>query len=465
MIEGYPETVTVSPGDTLVLCVSTDHPRFRVDFYRQGASLDLMGRNEWQDGAKFARGAPEHDWQWGRHEFKVPAEWPSGVYIAMFFELDAEGNVVSAPDDTTTADGRAAKALFVVRSAQGKAAHILYKVPLFTYQAYNDTNSPVNEMDGGSLYGPDETRAPQVTLRRTGGGTGNLMPADALVPPDVYDSSSPRQTFAHWDVPFIRWLETNGYAVDYCTDLDIHENPGNFLASYPLLLSVGHDEYWSDDMRANVLGFIQGGGNVAFFSGNICYWRTTLQDNNTAISVNKVGLADLWRSDGTRLAGVSYNNAGGHWAGGREAVGYTVQHADHWVFHGTGLQDGDTFGTEEHLVGYECDGTLVSFQPDGTVVLSGDALQNGTPASFVILGFGTLGPNWHDRPGAPANATATMGIYTNTGTVFTASTVDWARVLAGGQAAVDRITRNVINRLRLRRGGIGWLSLLLDADA
>jgi hypothetical protein len=135
MIEGYPETVTVGPGDTLILCVSSDQPRVRVDFYRQGANLDLMGSNEWQDGARFVRGAPEHDWRWGRHEFKIRSDWPSGVYTCMFFELDADGNVVGAPEDTTIADGRSAKALFVVRSGPGKTAPILYKVPLFTYQA------------------------------------------------------------------------------------------------------------------------------------------------------------------------------------------------------------------------------------------------------------------------------------------------------------------------------------------
>jgi hypothetical protein len=81
------------------------------------------------------------------------------------------------------------------------------------------------------------------------------------------------------------------------------------------------------------------------------------------------------------------------------------------------------------------------------VVLSPDAFADGTPAGFDILGFGTLGASWQDRPGAPSNATATMGVYTNTGTVLTAATVDWARVLAGGQAAVDQITRNVIGTL------------------
>jgi Carboxypeptidase regulatory-like domain len=437
MIEGYPETVTVSPGDTLILCVSTDHPRFRVDFYRQGVNLDFMGSNEWLDGAAFARGAPDQDWQWGRHEFTVPADWPSGVYIAMFFELDGEGNVVSAPENTTIADGRSAKALFVVRSAApGKTAPILYKVPLFTYQAYNDTNSPISNTDGGSLY----TGAAKVTLRRTGGGTGGT-PWD-INHPDVYDGSSPRQTFAHWDVPFISWLEKNGYSADYCTDLDIHENPGNLLANYRLLLSVGHDEYWSAHMRANVEAFIQNAGNVGLFSGNTCWWRIHLEDNNSAF-----GRDDNW-PDGdleTKLTGVSIRHAGGWWDGSRDQVGYTVQHADHWVFGGTGLQDGWNFGAEEHLVGYECDGTQLSDQADveGFVVPS---FADGTPPSFVILGVGRLGAGWQYRTDGD-KAAATMGLYTNTGTVFTAATVDWARALASGEKHVDQITRNVIGSL------------------
>ena len=46
------------------------------------------------------------------------------------------------------------------------------------------------------------------------------------------------------------------------------------------------------------------------------------------------------------------------------------------------------------------------------------------------------------------NKAATMGIYTNNGTVFTAATTDWARVLASGTVpAVEQITRNVLDRL------------------
>jgi len=42
-----------------------------------------------------------------------------------------------------------------------------------------------------------------------------------------------------------------------------------------------------------------------------------------------------------------------------------------------------------------------------------------------------------------------MGLFTRPGggTVFTASTTDWARVLGTGDPAVERITANVLDRL------------------
>jgi hypothetical protein len=40
-----------------------------------------------------------------------------------------------------------------------------------------------------------------------------------------------------------------------------------------------------------------------------------------------------------------------------------------------------------------------------------------------------------------------MGLYTRGGTVFTAGTTDWAHGLQSGDAAVQKITRNVLDRL------------------
>lgn len=451
MIDGYPRWPSVRPDEPLTLHVSTDAPRFRVDFYRQGPRLDYLTSSDWQSGQRFAPGRPDQDWGWPAYTFPIPADWPSGAYFALLIEGDADDTPLSPPD-RASADGRDARALFVVRAAApGVTASILYKLPWATYHAYNAAG-------GSSMYVAPvvvpNTRLTKVTTRRPGGGTGGALSFPSAQ--DVYDPTSPREGFAHWDAPFIAWLEGNGYAADYCTDLDLHERP-DLLDPYSLLLSVGHDEYWSEAMRASVERFIRAGGNVAFWGGNTCWWRIHFVDDDTAFGCEhppiSQPISDQWwriRPENS-LTGVSYRNGGGWWTGEREAVGYTVQHAAHWVYEGTGLRDGDEFGAAERLVGYECDGARFGRVGPSLVVPTGD---DETPPDFAILGLGCLGPHWQDRPSGN-DAAATLGVYSNRGTVFTCATTDWARVLRDGEPRVDRITRNVLARLGVRGVRIG----------
>jgi hypothetical protein len=350
----------------------------------------------------------------------------------------------------------------------GQNSRILYKLSLTTYHAYNHSG-------GGNLYAgkwftdpATKKRVNKVSTHRPGGGTGGAIPrfdTGGNLPSsfDPYDEGSPRQTFAHWDVPFITWLEKNGYRVDYCTDLDLHEEH-DLLTPYHLLLSVGHDEYWSEQMRARVEAFVRQGGNVAFFSGNTCWWHIEFSDfvrcaDDELHPTAFVRDFKWWKkSPENSLTGVSYRNAGGWWEGERDPVGYAVQNAGHWVYEGTGLSDGDVFGADERLVGYECDGALFTRDNQGFPVPTG---EDGTPSDFVILGVGTLadtdaaaGPDkgWQfevreNREQGPR--AATMGLYTRGGIVFTAATTDWTRVLPVNRH-VERITRNVLNRLSAR---------------
>ena len=71
----------------------------------------------------------------------------------------------------------------------------------------------------------------------------------------------------------VRWLERNGYDVSYTTGVDT-DRRGAELLEHKAFLSVGHDEYWSGDQRANVEAARDAGVNLAFFSGNEVFWKT-----------------------------------------------------------------------------------------------------------------------------------------------------------------------------------------------
>jgi hypothetical protein len=377
------------------------------------------------------------------------------VYLANLVEGD--GGAPLDPQSPAVLAGKA-QALFVVRTPSRSARSMLYKLPLATYHAYNFTG-------GGSLYHvachhgsgkplfdlrvpPDAGGAPggtRITLLRPGGGAGSDPWHQER---DAYDASSPRNTFAHWDAPFIAWLEGNGYPVDYCVDLDVHQDPA-LLTGYRLLLCAGHDEYWSDEQRANTEQFLLGGGNIAFFSGNTCWWRVHYLDGGRALVCDKHGkhAPDQWyrvRPEDT-LTGVSYRHAGGWWHSRRQTLGYTVQNADHWVYADTGLADGDVFGQDEEqpLIGYECDGAPFTRDASG-IAVPARASSAGTPDGFEILGVAELGDDWPTKLGQGA----TMGVFTvpGGGTVFNAATTDWVKLLER-DGALTQITRNVLARL------------------
>ncbi|MFG1617181.1 N,N-dimethylformamidase beta subunit family domain-containing protein [Nonomuraea wenchangensis] len=442
MIRGYVEQPSPRAGGTLTLRAATDAPRFRVEFHRCGDGLTLSAKSSWLPGADAPPHLPAHDWgrdgtgprggplpAWPGHELPAPAE--PGVYVAVLVEGDDDGD--RTDPDRTTPDGREAKALFVVRPA-APSARILYKLPLFTYHAYNVSG-------GWCLYDhPQPGDVPGVSLHRPGGGTG-ATPYD-VTNFDPYDPT-PRQTFVHWDGRFVAWLARRGYLVDYCTDLDLHRDGEELLAPYRLLVSAGHDEYWSDAMRAVVSRHVAAGGNVAFFGGNTCWWRIAFRD---AVTFERTG---FWHEHGppeNELTGVSFRNGGERDRDEHpEPVGFRVQHADHWVYAGTGLRDGDVFGLEECLVGYECDGAAFDRAAGPPRVPTG---EDGTPVGFTILAVGDCAAaGW-----GLGNGAATMGLLQTTlgtaftGTVFTGATTDWPRGL-DGSAAVARITANVLDRL------------------
>jgi hypothetical protein len=503
---GYPDQPSVIPGGVLQLHVSTEAPTFRVDLFRQGRTLEFKHSSPWYGGLPYPSTYPsvrwDQDWGWPSYGVNIPQDLPSGVYIAMLREGDGRGNILRdvfgdeiVPDEgLNTSHGQWGKVLFVVRKPANLAsARILYKLGWTTYHAYNWAGS-------GSLYRDQDhygQRSPgpspslmNVTMHRPGGGTGAVYEPhpDHNAPLPTYFWSPPipdDATFEQKDPSFIGWLEENGYEVDYCTDLDIHMDASlELLRSYRLLLSTGHDEYWSPEMRQNVEAYRNSGGNVAFFSGNTCWWRIHFTDPDaagipTAFTCDKTLVndsrfpvnngwynIDQWYASKApdvpsgaenSLTGGSYRNGGGSSYEPRPPLGLTVQHADHWVYDGTGLQNGAVFGELSRLLGDECDGAFFDPNAVDSNGLLFPAATDGTPSNFIILGVGLLSPpQWGLAPResyndavSPVHA-ATMGIYETAGggSVFTGATTDWALSLGRmHDPNVEQITRNVLNRL------------------
>ena len=71
--------------------------------------------------------------------------------------------------------------------------------------------------------------------------------------------------WAGWEVHFVRWAEAAGYELDYAANNDLATVPG-LLDGRGLYLSVGHDEYWTWQMRDAVESFVADGGNAVFLS-------------------------------------------------------------------------------------------------------------------------------------------------------------------------------------------------------
>jgi hypothetical protein len=313
-IEGYTTTTSVTQGDTLEFCVSNSpDPGTSSDFtleifpvnedYFAGTASPIFhgGNNAGSHPYPPMAYASGCDWPVGCSA-PIGEDWPSGLYLAVLRNGNGAETAIN----------------FVVKSSgSGAASPILFCWPVTTCQAYNDKA-------GKSLY-PTEgpTRYHKVSFDR---------PTDW------------RSSYA---LPFWQWLTEEGYEVDACTSLDLHQDP-DFLTNYQLLLSVGHDEYWSKEMRDNVENFIANGGNVAFFSGNTCWWQVRLEDDDRTMVCNKSALDDpLTGVDNERvttnwasapvnrpenlLTGVSYRT-GAQSSDPPPPASYQILAADHWVF-------------------------------------------------------------------------------------------------------------------------------------
>jgi Calx-beta domain len=263
VIEGFASATSVNQGQTIKLFVKSGEPYF-IKIYRMGWYGGTGGRDvtpgdltsprapnaQLSDryctsGSGYGQyGLIECDWT-DPYTLFVPSDWVSGVYLAKL---------------TTEVTDLERYIIFVVRD-DGRPSPFLFQLSVTTYQAYN--------MWGGSnLYGSVSSSAH----------------VDGVVEGPAFKVSFDRPyaqdygagEFLTWEYNMVRFLESEGIDVTYGTNVDTHASP-LLLRTHKGFLSVGHDEYWSWEMRNNVENARNQGTGLGFFGADSVYWRIRLE--------------------------------------------------------------------------------------------------------------------------------------------------------------------------------------------
>jgi hypothetical protein len=302
-------------------------------------------------------------------------DWPSGLYFVRI----------------TSKDRRVGYAPFVVRPPVLGTSRIAVVLPTNTWQAYNFADADGDGW-GDSWY-----------------VNGSFRRVDIGRP---YNDSGIPLRFRDFDSPIIAWLSARGN-VDFLTDLDLeHVASGDLLAHvYDLIVFPGHEEYTTAHEYNVVRRFRNLGGNLMFLSANNFFWKVVFQGQ----VMRRVG---EWRNLGrpeASIVGVQYvaSNYGVHQGA------YIANTASApWVFAGTGLANGQSFGR----YGYEID-IRSPATPPGTILLASipDLMGPGRTAEMTY---------YETAAGAKVFAAGALNFGASVGDPVVARILDnlWARL-------------------------------------
>ncbi len=503
-IWGYTDAFAYPPGASVRLHVSSSAPSYELAIVRDGAhAAPVLTRRvagaRWQD-------TPQQcsvigcGWD-ASLEFRVGDEWPSGAYR---LTLTAEGR-----------DGAPIRChhLFIVRPLAGrKPQRILQIAATGSWTAYN-TWGGSNHYRG--ITGPNGNQyATTVSIERPWCRGFVVLPDDApRVPLEISTppATAPRYPHLEWayahgysnkyasagwasyDRHFFHWAERAGFTVDLASQHELHFSP-EVLHGYDCVVCVGHDEYWTWEMRDAIDDYVERGGRVARFAGNfmwqtrleqggkrqVCYKYRARAEDPVFSSADPSRTSGSWEAKevgrpGARTFGLNATQglyAGWGGCAPRGVRGFPVYRPEHWAFAGTGLYYGDLLGADGHAFGYEVDGldyiirgglpepSETSGAPQGLQILAlgmsslkeepiglaADDLylsdQDAKFAAGILVG--------DDGDAAVERVKRGAGMIVNfargRGEVFHAGSCEWVAALLRRDALVERVTANVLER-------------------
>jgi len=249
-IAGFVGRDSIAPGDPLTLYVSTAAPSFRVQVYRMGWYGGLLGRQTTTLGPYAGQSQPQSTLEGERR--MVTTDWtPSAQLDTRRWQPGTYLLRLTAPD------GRANYVPLTVRGPSS-AGRVVLVTPDTTWQAYNNWGCcDLYDDDRGGFA----TRSYAVTFDRP------------------YLAEYGAGEFIDRELPVVAEAERLGLAVNYVTDVDLHRD-AHILAGATAVISMGHDEYYSKQMRATLTAARDAGSNIAFLGSNAVYRRVRFEGSS-----------------------------------------------------------------------------------------------------------------------------------------------------------------------------------------
>jgi hypothetical protein len=354
-IAGFADRVSAAEGETVGIYVTTPSDRFDVELYRLGwydnGASEARLIQRWPSLPGVQQPAPESDAvtgliscaNWARSASFAVQQWPTGIYVFKLIAANGDDSYIPlvVRDDVARHD-------------------FLFEHSAATDQAYN-------AWGGKSFYEFNSTGEP---ISATGG-----VPAVKASFDRPFDRDGAGSVLV-WEHNMIRFLEANQFDVGYVSDVDLHADP-SLGERAQAILQVGHNEYWSKEMRDHLEQARDRGTGLGFFTGDTGTWAIRFEDsalgpNRTEVFYGDARLDPLAAIDPPRtttrwyqpplsrpvqdLIGIGTN------AGVRQSADWAVEGVDRTpeLFEGTGFQSGDVV---TNLVGYEYDGLWTQGAP------------------------------------------------------------------------------------------------------
>ena len=329
-VEAACDRRSYAPGNLIRLSVFADAFRLTLQVLHSGPEAEYTLRNDSISGVQVDKLLTL---PWHRNH-DAPAQvklrvgaWPTGLYAARFV----------APN------GREGFAPFVVRPSALGTSRVAVVMPTNTWQAYNFYDADGDGF-GDTWYAGGN---PPVDLRRPYRERG--------VPP----------RFHRYDAPFLHWLSWAGKTPDFICDddLDAMESGDRLRQLYDVVVFPGHTEYETSHVYDVMQRYRDLGGRMIFLSANSFFWKVNRRPN-------ELRRIKLWRDLKRPEAALIGSQYRANDNGTRRGVYHVANSAKvPWLFQGTGLVDGATFGDAVGGYGIEIDSTT-RHTPSGTVVVA-----------------------------------------------------------------------------------------------